>query len=102
MPLFRPPDDELVRDLQDLLDACREILGPETSAAVQHYLDHDEFEMALEGLLLELCRARRVPAGFDGNRWLATAAAFQLDTKPNFDGRFGETLTRWVESLGRR
>lgn len=46
--------NEILREIKSILEIYREKLSSDAIDAVEHYLNHDEFEMGFEGLCLEL------------------------------------------------
>lgn len=53
----------------DAVEVSRPVLGSTALEEVDHYLRHDEPEMAFEGLLIELTRRDEVPPCFDRVDW---------------------------------
>ena len=47
--------------IHSALKTARPELDEESIEAVQHYLDHDEYEMAFEGLFIEIMKLQNVP-----------------------------------------
>lgn len=90
------PDWEHVRaESLAILEDCRDALGAETAKAVRHYLDHDEYEMAVEGLCLDLL-ARESPT-VDWQRCLSLARRVGLDKVSVFDAEFWVKLSARAE-----
>lgn len=50
-----------------LIEKCISILDAEAINEVWYYYNHDEYEMALEGLLIELTSAGKYPDDYDLN-----------------------------------
>jgi hypothetical protein len=46
----------VLRTAREVLDAYRKDLPKDATEAVEHYLAHDEFEMGVEGLCIELLK----------------------------------------------
>lgn len=46
----------VLRTAREVLDAYRKDLPKDATEAVEHYLSHDEFEMGVEGLCIELLK----------------------------------------------
>lgn len=62
-------------------------LDEESYNAVEHYLNHDEYEMAFEGLFIELIQSKSKPIiDFKNSRKIALALG--LDKESVFDGDF--------------
>lgn len=55
---------------------------------VRHYRNHAEYEMAFEGLVIELISVNKYPKRFDVAEWEKVAIAFNLHEESVFDGEF--------------
>jgi len=63
---------------------ARPMLDETAKAAVEHYLGHDEFEMAFEGLCIEMVNSGSLSR--DGAApFIELATALGLDTEASFD-----------------
>lgn len=81
--------------LRKLIEASNSILTADALSSVMHYYEHGEYEMAYEGLVLELIRSGKHPAGFDFLEWKNLAVSFNLDNDPVFDGSFWGKFVEW-------
>ena len=88
---------ETVKELHRLLRASRSILGASAISGVDHYVEHAEYEMAFEGLVLELMKAGWRPPSSDFAAWKALAVEFDLDRESVFDGDFWSKFTQWCD-----
>jgi len=86
----------LRREVVQLLGYCREMVSEETIAEGERLLDHGEWEMAFEGLALDLMQSSEVPYFFNRDRVRALALKLGLNRESVFDGRFWEKLEAWV------
>lgn len=84
--------------LRKLIEASKGILTAETLSSVMHYYEHGEYEMAYEGLVLELIRSGKHPPGFDFLEWKNLAVSFNLDNDPVFDRDFWGKFVEWGRS----
>jgi hypothetical protein len=87
------PDFAKIEALRAILQQSSPILGGGSKHALEHYLDHDEYEMALEGLLIDLLASNHFPADFPWDQVLALGTEFRLDSEPMFDA------TAWLRFL---
>ena len=63
---------------------ARPMLDENAKAAVEHYLGHDEFEMAFEGICIEMVKSGSLSR--DGAApFIELALALGLDTEASFD-----------------
>lgn len=93
--------EEAARDVRRIYERYRANLGPETIEGVEHYLQHGEYEMAFEGLCMDLMRGELlVPE--DIPSCLKLAKAFRLEEESVFTGNFWETLIGYAEVRGGR
>lgn len=67
-----------------LYQQARPMLDESARAAVEHYLGHDEFEMAFEGLCIELVKSNLLSRE-DAAPFIQLAMAIGLDTEASFD-----------------
>ena len=74
--------------LQKLLDQNFERLDAETMEAVQHYLDHSEYEMAYEGLFIELMKLDNKHKNIDYGIYTDLGKKLKLDVESVFDSGF--------------
>ena len=54
-------------EVRSCVEACSNVLPPEGLTEVRHFLDHGEYEMAFEGLVLELIQNDATPAAFSAS-----------------------------------
>ncbi len=89
--------EEYIRELERLINLARPVLDSETIAGVMHYFGCAEYEMAFEGLVLDLIKAKRTPPVFDFASWRKLAVEFGLDRESVFDGNFWPKFLDWGE-----
>ncbi|TRC99622.1 hypothetical protein FJV76_16945 [Mesorhizobium sp. WSM4303] len=73
-------------------------LGTETDRAVAHFLDAREFEMAFEGLFIDLFKSKRPPIALNLNECEAMARLLKLDENPTFDGDFWAKFETYIHA----
>lgn len=81
--------------LQALLDKNSEQLDAETVEAVQHYLDHSEYEMAYEGLFIELIKLDQNPKNIDFSIYTDLGKKLKLDVESVFDSDFWKKYIKY-------
>ena len=62
---------------------------------VRHYYEHGEYEMAFEGLLIELTSLGIYPDNFKFSKWKEIAIHYGLDKESIFDEFIWEKFMRW-------
>ncbi|WP_175699494.1 hypothetical protein [Burkholderia ambifaria] len=80
-----------------LLEAYEGKLGQETVDAVRHFIDHDEYEMAYEGLFIDLMNI-----GFDPNEisvdiYRKIGEDLNLKEESVFEERFWEKFEGYLD-----
>jgi hypothetical protein len=86
---------QLFDQIEAIINSCESIIPEDGCKEVRHFFSHGEYEMAFEGLLLELMKSNSKPRNFDFDEWCRIARALNLDTEPNFDGDFWEQFQQW-------
>ncbi|MEH7484890.1 hypothetical protein V7157_28240 [Neobacillus drentensis] len=71
--------------LEMYIISSKELLSIEGIKEVEHYFNHSEYEMAFEGLLIELTKLGMYPKGFNFLEWKALGERFNLDKESVFD-----------------
>jgi len=77
-------EQDLETRVRALYQLKRPALDESSRAAVEHYLDHDEFEMAFEGLCIELVKAKLLTRE-EAAPFIELATAVGLDKEASFD-----------------
>lgn len=83
---------EVANAIRLLLDKYSDQLSRDTVDGVNHYLNHDEYEMAFEGLCIGLMNGPAFSAQ-DRQRCQAMAKRLGLDRDSVFDSEFWQKLT---------
>jgi len=89
---------DLEEEVRGCVEASADVLPSEGLRAVRHFLEHGEYEMAFEGLVLELIQNDATPAGFYASKWLNVAEGLGLRAESVFVGDFWAQLTAWAAS----
>lgn len=71
-----------------LLNSYSERLGIETYDAVKHYIDYDEYEMAYEGLFIDLMEINFNPREIDFEKYLEMGILLNLNKESYFSSNF--------------
>ena len=85
------------KQLQALLNSYTSLLDEETTTAVQHYIDHSEYEMAFEGIFIEIMNLEEhsQKAHIDVSQYVELGKQLKLDTDSVFDDDFWPKFTKY-------
>lgn len=72
------------------------LLDNETKSAVQHYVDHDEYEMAFEGMFIDLMKFNE-PITLDRDYCIAIAIYLKLDQESVFSPNFWTEFQNFLQ-----
>jgi hypothetical protein len=81
--------------LEQYIISSKELLSIEDIKEVERYFYHSEYEMAFEGLLIELTKLRKYPKGFNFLEWKALGEHFKIDKEFIFDEAIWEKFLIW-------
>lgn len=82
--------------LQELLNQSQEKLDADSIESVQHYLDHSEYEMAFEGLFIELMKLNHIPKNADIGKYIELGKNLDLENESVFDADFWSKFVQFV------
>lgn len=85
--------------IQGLLDRNASKLDSESIEAVQHYISHDEYEMAFEGLFIDLMALGEITSEENLATYVELGKKMALDQSTVFDGDFWSIFMRFVEKM---
>ena len=83
--------------LQELLDECKQKLDSESIKEVQHYITHDEYEMAFEGMFLELIKLGYYPEAICSNKYIGLGKSLRLDIESVFSPDFWTSYRQYCK-----
>lgn len=83
----------------ELIQDCQEFLDTETINEVMHYYKHGEYEMALEGLLIEMMKTNSHPKKFWGDEIIDLVLYYRLNLESVFDYNFWENFLKWIKAI---
>ena len=85
------------RELLDLINVCEDILNKGAKDEIWHYYTHGEFEMALEGLLIEVCDKETYPHNYDISKIIELATHYKLNEDSVFDNHIWKKIIKWAK-----
>ena len=75
-------------------------LDRESIEAINHYLEHDEYEMAFEGLFIEIMKLEEVPK-IDFVESMKVGRKLKLNEESIFDFEFWKKFETFIKIVGR-
>lgn len=90
--------DEYRKLLEEAINVSKSILSLEGLEGVEHYLQHGEYEMAYEGLVIELYASGLYPANFNFTDWKELGLVLGLDKESVFDEEFWDKFNKWGQA----
>lgn len=88
---------EICEAIVALLKMHAGILEPDTYSSVMHYLEHGEYEMAYEGLFIDLIAANFQPQNIDLENYLRIGIKLKLNKESVFKGDFWGYLKDYIK-----
>lgn len=85
--------DKFIRSIRNIVQSD---LDTDSIDAVNHYLEYGEYEMALEGLFIEIMKLGRKPE-IDYQKVIHVGKTLDLDKESVFDGAFWFKLFHYIE-----
>lgn len=82
--------------LLDLIADCKEYLDEETINEVMHFYRHGEYEMSLEGLIIEMIKLKKHPRNISVDVINELVVYYRLDCESVFDYNFWNEFTEWI------
>jgi hypothetical protein len=92
------PEDHVAQ----LVERSRDLVSAEGGKEMLHFVEHDEFEMAFEILVLELAEAQVKPPCFDRNEWAQLLIRLGLREESVFVGDLWSVFEDWAGPLDER
>ena len=89
-------DVQSYEKLFSFIENSKEIIPMDGYLESCRFFEHGEFEMAFEGLLIELITEGKKPKGFNAAEWIALGKEFELDKDSVFDGDIWEKFIEWA------
>ena len=84
--------------LKNYIDLSKSLISEEGFEEVMHFFNHGEFEMAFEGLVIELMEVKKYPIQYEHQEWKGMGLEFKLDKDSVFDGDFWIKFEKWGET----
>ena len=89
-------DFEYVKEfINSIIEFLKNILDNDTLDSVRHYLNHGEYEMAFEGLFIEIMKLNKVPK-IDFSKSREIGQLLKLDEDSVFDFEFWKKFEEYT------
>lgn len=82
--------------LLELIRECEEYLDKESVDEVMHFYRHGEYEMALEGLIIEMIKVQKYPKNYTTDSINDLVLYYHLNVESVFDYYFWEKFEKWI------
>ena len=82
--------------LLELIKECEEYLDKESVNEVMHFYRHGEYEMALEGLIIEMIKVQKYPKNRMADSINDLVLYYRLNIESVFDYYFWEKFKKWI------
>ena len=81
---------DIISQTNNIMLICKPYLSDETIVAVKNYLDHDEYEMAIEGLFIDIMQLPAIPDSLSSKICIDLALSVGLDKEVVYQHDFWE------------
>ncbi len=85
--------------LIELITACQEYLVQEAINEVMHFYEHGEYEMALEGVLIEMIQKKKFPKKITMEAINDLVIFYRLNVESVFDYCFWDKYQKWFSGI---
>ncbi len=82
--------------LLELITSCRKYIDDDTLNEVMHFYNHGEYEMSLEGLIIEMIKIKKYPRNISGDKIKDLVLYYHLDTESVFENNFWKKFSDWI------
>jgi hypothetical protein len=82
--------------IASLLESASLYVGPDTYTGVMHYLEHGEYELAYEGLFIDIMNSEFNIYNVDVESYLSLGLEFNMNNESVLDCHFWERLIEYV------
>ena len=83
-------------NLLELIKECEEYIDKESIDEVMHFYRHGEYEMALEGLIIEMIKVQKYPKNYTIESIRELVLYYRLNVESVFDYYFSENFEKWA------
>lgn len=79
----------------ELIEQSKSLLEDGAIIEIVHYYEHGEYEMAFEGLLIELIKAHKYPEQFNFTEWKSIVKCCNIHQDFVFDSEIWSKFLKW-------
>ena len=87
--------EDIKNFIEEVLETVKHELKSDSEESVRHYVIHDEYEMAFEGLFIELMQLKDKPK-IDYSKCKKIAVMLKLNEESIFDNNFWENFKEFI------
>lgn len=84
------------KKMYELIVDCTKYLDEEAVNEIMHFYMHGEYEMALEGLLIEMIKINKYPENVSKDRIVELVVFYHLNIESVFEYNFWERFLEWI------
>ncbi len=85
----------LYKKLKHYIALSESLISKHDLKEVQHFFEHGEYEMAFEGLVIELMIINKYPEQYNYQEWENIGLEFRLDKESVFDSELWNKFKKW-------
>ncbi|MBQ5675460.1 MAG: hypothetical protein IIV45_10350 [Lachnospiraceae bacterium] len=82
-----------------LIKDCETFLDEESLKEVMHFYLHGEYEMSLEGLMIEMINGKNYPTNISVDSIKELVVHYRLNTESVFCYNFWEKFSEWIAKM---
>jgi len=87
------------QEVEEMVTLAMTVLPSNELSEVQHFLDHDEYEMAFEGLIIQLSRHGAALPNRQSREIRDLAERLGLRAESVFAGNFWDIMNLWLRQV---
>ena len=88
-------DKNSIEKLSRYIEVSKNIISSEAYLEISHFYNHGEYEMAFEGLIIELIQEAKYPQDFESSEWENLGMEFGFDKESVFDYDIWNKFIKW-------
>ena len=82
-----------------LIQDCEPYLDEVSIREVMHFFAHGEYEMSLEGLMIEMIKRQKYPCNISTNSIKELVVHYRLNEESVFLHNFWEMFSEWIKKM---
>ena len=90
---------KIKNEIEHLFNNYKKLFDDETNESINHYLNHDEYEMAFEGLFIEIMKTNVWISKKSILFYIDIGIQLSLDKESVFEQDFWKKLNNWCAKI---